>query len=94
MYNGMVVTVSLSVTRPSGIPFILNLTLEPSNSLAEELDSHIIELLQVEPHSMRGEQIPKSDYRVTLKVSHRQSYDTKSPTMPEISPSALIPSGQ
>lgn len=65
------VTVSINVTEtfPS-FPRLLNLTLGPlpSNSSAN-VDSHIIELLQVEPHPMRDEQIPKSDYRVTLVAS-------------------------
>lgn len=65
------ITVSINVTEtfPS-FPRLLNLTLGPlpSNSSAN-VDSHIIELLQVEPHPMRDEQIPKSDYRVTLVAS-------------------------
>jgi hypothetical protein len=63
------VTISLNVTESFlGFARILNLTLgpSPSNSSARAVDSHIIELLEVEPHSLRGEEIPKSDYRANL----------------------------
>jgi hypothetical protein len=64
------VTVSVNVTESSfpSYPRVLNLTLgsSPSNSSSANVDSHIVELLQVEPHPMRDEQIPKNDYRVTL----------------------------
>jgi hypothetical protein len=63
------VTVSLNVTE-SSFPEVLNLTLwlSPSNSSSANVDSHILELLQVEPHPIRDEQILISDYRVTLKI--------------------------
>ena len=67
------VTVSLNVTESSfpGFSGVLNLTLGPlpSNSSSVNLDSHVVELPQVEPHPMRDEQIPKRDYRATLIVS-------------------------
>jgi hypothetical protein len=61
------VTVSLNVTE-SSFSKVLNLTLgpSPSNSSIANVDSHIVELLQVEPHLMGDEQIPKSDYSVVL----------------------------
>ena len=61
------ITVSLNVTE-SSFPEVLNLTLglSPSNSSTANVDNHIIELLQVEPHPTRDEQILKSDYRATL----------------------------
>ena len=61
------VTVSLNVIE-SSFSGVLNLTLglSPSNSSSADVDNHIVELLQVEPHPMRDEQILKSDYRATL----------------------------
>ena len=61
------VTVSLNVTE-SSFRGVLNLTLglSPSNTSSTNVDNHIIELLQVEPHPMRDEQILKSDYSATL----------------------------
>ena len=69
------VTVSLNITESSlpGSSRVVNLTLGPSISnlpaSSANVDSHTVELLQVEPHPMRDEQIPKSDYRVTLVAS-------------------------
>ena len=63
------VTVSLKV-KESSFPEVLNLTLglSPSNSSSANVDSHILELSQVEPHPMRDKQILISDYLVTLKI--------------------------
>jgi hypothetical protein len=52
------VTISLNITELfPGFPRVLNLTLDllPLNSSAKDIDSHITELQQVEPYSVREE---------------------------------------
>jgi hypothetical protein len=67
------VMVSLNVSEFSSVPLIFNLTLgpSPSNSSARSVDTHVIELLQVEPYPIREEEIAKSDYRATFIISER-----------------------
>jgi hypothetical protein len=67
------VIVSLNVSEFSSVPLIFNLTLgpSPSNSTARSVDTHIIELLQVDPYPIREEEIAKSDYRATFLISER-----------------------
>jgi hypothetical protein len=59
------VTISLNVTElgPS-FPSILNLTLGLNSSA--NVDSHIVELLEVEPYPMMDGIIPKGDYGANL----------------------------
>jgi hypothetical protein len=65
--------VSLNVSEFSSAPLIFNLTLGPSssNSSARSVDTHIIQLLQVDPYPIREEEIAKSDYRATFLISER-----------------------
>jgi hypothetical protein len=62
------VTISVNVTESfPGFSSVLNLTLGPSNSnLSTNVDSHIIEILDVEPYPVRERGIPKGDYRATI----------------------------
>jgi hypothetical protein len=67
------VTVSLNVSEFSSVPLIFNLTLgpSPSNLSARIVDTHVIQLLQVDPYPIREEEIAKSDYRATFLISER-----------------------
>ena len=59
------VTISLNITELGpGFPSILNLTLGLNSSA--NVDSHIVELLKVEPYPMIDRIIPKGDYRARL----------------------------
>lgn len=59
------VTISLNIAElgPS-FPNILNLTLGLNSSA--NVDSHIVELLEVDPYPIGDETIPKGDYRANL----------------------------